>query len=530
MAKPAGDAGMAGTITLVRRAQAGDVTAFACIAEQQQAALWRFCLRLTRNHQAAQDLAQETLLRAFQAIGRLEEPHRFAAWLFGIAANVARKWWHQQARWPASLDALIAAYPDVPWDGLLSSEATPEQAFEAADQTRRLQEAIDSLPTPLGRVLALHYLDGLSYAEIAAALDVPVSTVKGRLFKSRVRLAGSLVALGVLSPARNRHVPAVAKAPRGGSVLMASSVSQPEARLVPVQVESIRMNHEQPTLAGVLRWLQRLPRRERGSSDEGPILAPLAEQFAPQLDEAGLELVSPLARMLLLKEVDGQRVLPIVIGIPEADALALHLQGHQLPRPLSHDLTGHLLDAGGARIERAAITRHDEGTFYASITLRRSRGKLLEIDARPSDAINLAVRAGAPLYVAEEVLASAGVAPAESSQSWSRSLDLSAIKRTAGWPWPESGVGGSGVLEVVQSYGFLRRDAGLEPHPEDAYVPAALVQRYSLRTGDTIAGVMLPPVGREKYHLLDRVDAVNGQDPEEVQRQRKPDSAYPALE
>ena len=80
--------------------------------------------------------------------------------------------------------------PRAAWAASLP--ATPEQVVERAEQTRRLAAAIEALPPALARAVALHYLEGLSYAEAAAALGVPVSTVKGRLFKSRTRLRRAL--------------------------------------------------------------------------------------------------------------------------------------------------------------------------------------------------------------------------------------------------------------------------------------------------------------------------------------------------
>jgi uncharacterized protein len=113
-------------------------------------------------------------------------------------------------------------------------------------------------------------------------------------------------------------------------------------------------------------------------------------------------------RVVLLRERTGERVLPIWIGTPEAEALAFALGGEPPPRPLPYDLTGRLLDAAGAGIERVTISRLAEKTFYAVVTVRASAGTS-ELDARPSDALNLAVRLGAPIFVGEDVLEQAGL-------------------------------------------------------------------------------------------------------------------------
>lgn len=103
-----------------------------------------------------------------------------------------------------------------------------------------------------------------------------------------------------------------------------------------------------------------------------------------------------------------RRFVPIWIGSSEAASIAVAVSGETPPRPLSHDLMQHLLDAVGASIDRVAVTRLDEGTFYAELAVSTPAGRRT-IDCRPSDAIALASRTGAPLFVAEAVLEEAGV-------------------------------------------------------------------------------------------------------------------------
>ena len=116
--------------------------------------------------------------------------------------------------------------------------------------------------------------------------------------------------------------------------------------------------------------------------------------------------------IVLLKERDGERFLPIWIGNVEATAIAFALQGVATQRPLTHDLLKNLLDELVVSIERVVITELKEGTFYATIELRQN-GSKFSVSSRPSDAIALAVRANTPIF-AEEVLDEAGLAvPAE---------------------------------------------------------------------------------------------------------------------
>jgi RNA polymerase sigma-70 factor, ECF subfamily len=171
---------------LVRRAQRGDGAALGALLEQVRPALLRFCRRLVPEEATAQDLAQEALLRAHGALPRLTAPGRFEAWLCGIAANLARSWWRRQARAPVSLEGLA---PDAAArEPALRVLHSPEEAAVEAEGVRRVRAAVEALPPALGRAVALFYLEGLSYAEVAAAQAVPVSTVKSRLFESRARL------------------------------------------------------------------------------------------------------------------------------------------------------------------------------------------------------------------------------------------------------------------------------------------------------------------------------------------------------
>ena len=117
--------------------------------------------------------------------------------------------------------------------------------------------------------------------------------------------------------------------------------------------------------------------------------------------------------IVLLREVEGdRRVLPIFIGGPEATAIAFALDEVATPRPMTHDLMKDLLDELGARIERVVVTDLRDSTFYADIIVSIA-GAVHSVSARPSDAVALAVRYGAPVYAEEGVLAEAGRAPGE---------------------------------------------------------------------------------------------------------------------
>ncbi len=127
-----------------------------------------------------------------------------------------------------------------------------------------------------------------------------------------------------------------------------------------------------------------------------------------QVDILGLS-TSPSsggAYALILKEVNGQRRLPIIIGAFEAQSIALEMEGIKPPRPLTHDLLKNVMDSLGASLNDVFINELKDGTFYAKLSLDSQ-----EVDSRPSDAIALAVRYGVPIYVADKVMDEAGFVP-----------------------------------------------------------------------------------------------------------------------
>jgi bifunctional DNase/RNase len=113
----------------------------------------------------------------------------------------------------------------------------------------------------------------------------------------------------------------------------------------------------------------------------------------------------PVSRMpiVILKTQEGENLLPIFVGLFEANAIAQQLDGSLSPRPMTHDLLGNLIDALHGRVERVVITDLKDNTFYALIHIERN-GEKLAIDSRPSDAMALALRVKVPIFVEDTVL------------------------------------------------------------------------------------------------------------------------------
>ena len=117
-------------------------------------------------------------------------------------------------------------------------------------------------------------------------------------------------------------------------------------------------------------------------------------------------------RVVVLKEEDEERYLPIWIGPFEADAITIGLQNVQMTRPLTHDLLRAIIDQMDASISHIQVNDLRNDTFYAQIVVEQN-GRTLEIDSRPSDAIALAVRVNVPIYVAKDVMEKAGIIPSD---------------------------------------------------------------------------------------------------------------------
>ncbi len=115
-------------------------------------------------------------------------------------------------------------------------------------------------------------------------------------------------------------------------------------------------------------------------------------------------------RITVLKEKDAERYLPIWMGVPETDSITIALQGVAIARPLTHDLIISVMNALDIRLERVEVTNLENDTFYASLILEQNGVRKI-IDSRPSDAIAIAIRAKAPVFVDEDILDAVGIRP-----------------------------------------------------------------------------------------------------------------------
>lgn len=119
-------------------------------------------------------------------------------------------------------------------------------------------------------------------------------------------------------------------------------------------------------------------------------------------------MIDPITNMpiVILKDKEGERVLPIWVGVFEANAIALQIENISTPRPMTHDLLRNILSEIEANVQRIVVSELRDNTFYAMIYLDRA-GEIMAVDARPSDAIALALRTRSPIFVEEDVVETA---------------------------------------------------------------------------------------------------------------------------
>ena len=168
--------------SLVGRAASGDEAAFAALVRRYQAPLFRHALRLTSERRSAEDVVQEAFLTAWRRLPTLAQPESVRSWLYQITTR-------------RSIDLFRSRHPEVPVDtteGELarveSTDVGPEAAAEQRAQLGDRAAALQTLPVGQRAAWALREIDGLSYEEVAVALGVPVSTVRGRIARARAEL------------------------------------------------------------------------------------------------------------------------------------------------------------------------------------------------------------------------------------------------------------------------------------------------------------------------------------------------------
>lgn len=337
---------------LVARVLAGEKTAFCLLIDRYRPAALRLANRMLADAVDAEDVAQEALLQAFLGLASLRNPNSFGPWLLAIVVNLskmrvrARRDWHPADEWHGGRVLEDFTPADL--------QPSPEAIYEARELHEIVLAAIRTLPKDQQQAVRMHYVDGLSLWDIGRLAGVPIGAIKVRLHRARAQLRKEL----------ERELADA----RGFSSRMVK-----EVRMIEVTVHDVMLR------------------------------APKDDPEAEWLPGPGKKYKLGFTQVMLLKEQAGDRILPIWVGAVEANAIALLLAGLSMARPSTFELTTQLLDLAKINIDKVAITALRDKTYYATMWVK-IRGKIHEVDARPSDAVTLALRTKVPIFVAPEVL------------------------------------------------------------------------------------------------------------------------------
>jgi len=178
---------------LVRRHLAGDRRAFAVLVERYAGPVFNLAYRLTHDRPEAENIAQETFLRVYQALPQSDWRRPFKPWLFTIAVNLCRDWARRRRMWTFS-DLEDRAGDESGIEALPDEAPLPADRLEEEELRQALQRAVDNLPPAYRAAVVLRYTEGLSYEQIATALDLPLNTVRTHLSRARQRLRAALAA------------------------------------------------------------------------------------------------------------------------------------------------------------------------------------------------------------------------------------------------------------------------------------------------------------------------------------------------
>lgn len=179
---------------LVERVQQGDKMAFDLLVTKYQRKLFRLVLRLVNNQAEAEDVVQETFIKAYRALHQFRGDSAFYTWLYRIGINTAKNFLDNQVRrMQVSADANAGQIePYEEGENLLRDIDTPESVLASKQIAQTVDIAMDDLPDDLRMALSLREIEGLSYDEIASVMDCPIGTVRSRIFRARESIATRL--------------------------------------------------------------------------------------------------------------------------------------------------------------------------------------------------------------------------------------------------------------------------------------------------------------------------------------------------
>ncbi len=181
---------------LVARAVAGEQRAYELLVIKYQRRITRLAAHMVRDAELAQDVAQETFIRAWRALHQFRGEAQFSTWLHRIAVNTAKRALMNRARSPVLTEAALQAGREddetSPVERESISETTPESELAAREIAAAVQDALSALPEDLRRAITLREIEGLSYEDIAQTMNCPIGTVRSRIFRAREAISARI--------------------------------------------------------------------------------------------------------------------------------------------------------------------------------------------------------------------------------------------------------------------------------------------------------------------------------------------------
>lgn len=351
---------------LVIQCRNGDNSAFSLLVERHRPRLIRLLQALSVNPIEAEDLLQESFLRAFLELNSLKQPAYFGTWLYRITLNLARMHWRSGAKYQALVENLGLALTTGEWPNHQSDGL--DKVIEKRELHQQLTTAIGRLPPAEQEAIRRVYMEGLSHRGTAEATEASINAIKVRVYRGRERLRTLL---------QEEYGPEK------------QITLQKEITMIEVTVHDAQamFNEKQMALDEALERY---------------------EQLELQKDQT----IIGSHRVILLKEKDGDTVLPIWISSFEGADIVRQVKNITFKRPLTFDLMRSLLEMSGIRATQFIVSRLHENIFYGTLTVDNN-GQTVEVDCRPSDGISLALRLGTPLFVDSQVMQEAGLHPDE---------------------------------------------------------------------------------------------------------------------
>ncbi|MEM7128067.1 MAG: bifunctional nuclease domain-containing protein [Chloroflexota bacterium] len=346
---------------LIEMVRAGNRDAFGILFERYLPMAQNIAQNMIHDRATAEDIAQEAMLQAYLSLKSLKDPTRYGSWLHGIVRNVSHSHLRLQSKW-----GIVGGEEWQAWDpdrlpGSLHNHFDSDPAYLLEQRLHRaeIQQAIAQLAPKRQEAATLFYLEQLSIREIAQKLKASETAIKSRLFQARKELRIQLVPLfGDQSE-------------RMGSRLAGSTLG--DNRLADGEPTSNKRKHKMIKIDSVHAFEQ--------GDDKYAIVCFVAKK--------------PL------------RYLEMWVGLETGHTLEAILNGESFTRPMTHHTMAQMLDLVDAEVSKVEVNALKETTFYGVIHLE-SNGLTKQLDTRPSDAVTLALIAGAPIYVADAVMTKSG--------------------------------------------------------------------------------------------------------------------------